>query len=213
MKRYTSIAISALFVLIQSAAPVASAQEIEIKYNHQVLNNSSKDILVYIQEQVIKETLLEQQARHKKELLAKQEAEIKVQNDNYRAVENRINELKKYVNKTYYVFSGATPEGWDCSGMTMWFYQGLGVEIPHRAHEQLFVGTKVSNPQIGDLVLMDYWKNGKIDHAAIYIGNGAMIHSGFGKGDKTEIVENFAEVENAKITYIRVLNMPSTRRD
>lgn len=187
MKRYAGLAILTLLISIHPATSTAVNNTTTSKYVD--TSNSEKALLRHIEQTV------------------KQEKELERLNDNYKMIYKRVQELKKHVGKTYYVFSGSTPKGWDCSGLTKWFYEGLGVEIPHSAHKQLFVGEKVTEPQIGDIVLMDYWKNGKIDHAAIYAGDGAMIHSGFEKGDKTEFVKNFASIKEAKITYIRLFDI------
>jgi hypothetical protein len=42
-------------------------------------------------------------------------------------VDKAIDKLSTHVNKTWYVFSGSSPSGWDCSGLTLWFYEQLGV--------------------------------------------------------------------------------------
>ncbi len=185
MKRYAGLAILTLLISIQSATSAAVVKEYKPTVSSISSEQEHKNLVRHI----------------------KQAAEEKRLTDNYEKITNRIKELKKHVGKTYYVFSGSSPRGWDCSGLTRWFYEGLDVEIPHSAHKQLFVGEKVTTPQIGDIVLMDYWKNGKIDHAAIYVGDGAMIHSGFEKGDRTELVKNFASIKEAKITYIRLFDI------
>ena len=88
-----------------------------------------------------------------------------------------IKKLNRHVNKTWYVFSGATPRGWDCSGLTMWFYEQLDVQLEHRASVQDDAGTKTNNPKPGDLVVFHY--KGKTDayHVGIYVGDGKMIHA------------------------------------
>ena len=189
MKRYAGLAILTLLISIQSASQLATANVVVTEKSKVVVQTNDKALLRHIEQ------------------TTKQQREEKRLNDNYKKIEKRIKELKKYVGKTYYVFSGSSPRGWDCSGLTRWFYEGLEVEVPHSAHQQLFVGRQVTEPQIGDIVLMDYWKNGKIDHAAIYIGDGDMIHAGFEKGDRTELVRDFASIKEAKITYVRLFDI------
>jgi cell wall-associated NlpC family hydrolase len=92
-------------------------------------------------------------------------------------VKQAIGKLKKTVNKTWYVFSGATPRGWDCSGLTMWFYQQLGIELEHRASRQDTSGIKVADPKPGDLVVFHYNGNKDAYHVGVYVGNGKMIHA------------------------------------
>ncbi len=91
---------------------------------------------------------------------------------------------KQYLG-TRYVYGGASPSGFDCSGFTMYVYSQFGYSLPHSATSQWQsgMGTKVSSIselQPGDLVFFnDPSRNaGKAcSHAGIYIGNGQFIHS------------------------------------
>lgn len=84
-----------------------------------------------------------------------------------------------------YVYGGASPSGFDCSGFTMYIYQQFGYSLPHTAtgQWQSGLGTRIwgiSALQPGDLVFFnDPARNaGKAcSHAGIYIGNGQFIHS------------------------------------
>ena len=86
---------------------------------------------------------------------------------------------------TRYVYGGASPSGFDCSGFTMYIYQQHGYSLPHTAtgQWQSGLGTKVWSIgalQPGDLVFFnDPARNaGKAcSHAGIYIGDGQFIHS------------------------------------
>lgn len=94
--------------------------------------------------------------------------------------------LKKTVGKTWYVFSGNTPNGWDCSGLTMWFYEQLNISLEHRASKQQNVGIATKNPKPGDIVVFKYKGYKFAYHVGIYIGNGQMIHAPR-KGEATRI--------------------------
>jgi len=116
-----------------------------------------------------------------------------------------VKALKKRIGKTWYVFSGSTPSGWDCSGMTRWAYAQIGVDIPHSANKQAASGVKVSAPAIGDLVLFGYKGTNTYFHASIYIGNGKVIHAGFKKGQTTSVLDlQSASVKNTKMKFVRV---------
>ena len=86
---------------------------------------------------------------------------------------------------TRYVYGGASPSGFDCSGFTMYIYGQMGYSLPHSATSQWQsgLGTKVwsiSALQPGDLVFFnDPSRNaGKAcSHVGIYIGDGKHIHS------------------------------------
>ena len=91
---------------------------------------------------------------------------------------------KQYLG-TGYVYGGASPSGFDCSGYTMYVYGQHGYSLPHTAtgQWQSGLGTRVysiSELQPGDLVFFnDPSRNaGKAcSHVGIYVGNGKHIHS------------------------------------
>lgn len=107
---------------------------------------------------------------------------------NTKKVNTVISQLKGRVHKTRYVFSGATPSGWDCSGLVMWAYEQLGVNLEHRASKQQSAGTQVESPKAGDIVVFTYNGSKSAYHTGIYLGPDTMIHAGGGKGDSTSIV-------------------------
>jgi len=120
-------------------------------------------------------------------------------------VESAIKSLKSHVGKTWYVFSGNTPSGWDCSGMTMWFYGQLGFNLEHRASKQENAGVRVTDPKPGDLVVFKYKGYNSAYHVGVYIGNGKMIHAPR-KGEVTRIesVKQFGG-NYSKISYFRFI--------
>jgi cell wall-associated NlpC family hydrolase len=75
---------------------------------------------------------------------------------------------------TPYVWGGASPAGFDCSGFVMYVYAQVGVSLPHNAAAQYGYGTPVSKDQLqpGDLVFFD-----GLGHEGIYVGGGSFIHS------------------------------------
>ena len=91
---------------------------------------------------------------------------------------------KQYLG-TGYVYGGASPRGFDCSGFTMYVYSQHGYSLPHSAPSQWQsgLGTRgysISELQPGDLVFFnDPSRNaGKAcSHAGIYTGDGQFIHS------------------------------------
>lgn len=156
-----------------------------------------------------KQTLLEEQAaKAAAEKLAKQKIRQQ-QFENQRAIAKRISEIKQHSNKTWYVFSGSTPRGWDCSGLVVWFYEGLGKELPHSASKQGLLKPKVSNPLPGDIVVFRHRGYTNYHHSAIYLGDNMVIHSGFGKGDRTEIISlDDQSFNDTDFKFIRLLELP-----
>jgi peptidoglycan DL-endopeptidase CwlO len=75
---------------------------------------------------------------------------------------------------TPYVWGGASPGGFDCSGFILYVYAQVGVSLPHYAASQYNYGVPVSRDQLepGDLVFFD-----GLGHNGIYIGGGQFIHA------------------------------------
>jgi len=73
-----------------------------------------------------------------------------------------------------YVWGGASPSGFDCSGLVMYAYAQMGVSLPHYTGAQWNVGVPVARNDLqpGDLVFFD-----GLGHAGIYVGGGNFIHA------------------------------------
>ena len=73
-----------------------------------------------------------------------------------------------------YVWGGASPSGFDCSGFIMFVFGQIGVSLPHHAASQYNAGSPVSREALeaGDLVFFD-----GLGHAGIYIGGDQFIHA------------------------------------
>ena len=73
-----------------------------------------------------------------------------------------------------YVWAGANPTGFDCSGLVQYVFAQMGISLPHNAAAQFHDSAAVSVPrnqlEPGDLVFF----NG-LDHVGIYIGNGDFV--------------------------------------
>ena len=140
--------------------------------------------------------------------LAKKKLLLQVQNTNATNIRKTVGALKKRVGRTWYVFSGSTPSGWDCSGLVMWAYQQMGVELEHRASLQQKAGTLVTDPKIGDIVAFTYKNSKSAYHVGIYIGSGKMVHARQ-KGQAT-VIESVTEFAGkySKVTYTRILDTP-----
>ena len=71
-----------------------------------------------------------------------------------------------------YVYGGATPAGFDCSGLVKYVYAQFGISLPHSSAGQGAAGTQISESQAvpGDLVVMP-------GHIGFYAGNGMILHA------------------------------------
>ena len=74
-----------------------------------------------------------------------------------------------------YRYGGSSPAGFDCSGLVLYVYGQLGINLPRTASAQYGATRRVSRSmaQPGDLVF--FFSGGGISHVGIYIGNGMMI--------------------------------------
>ena len=75
-----------------------------------------------------------------------------------------------------YVWGGASPAGFDCSGLVMYVFAQLGISLPHNAAMQFTYCTPVprADLQAGDLVFYGS-SAATIYHVGIYVGNDTMI--------------------------------------
>ena len=78
-----------------------------------------------------------------------------------------------------YVYGGTSlTKGVDCSGFTMAVYKHFGISLPHHSGSQAREGTKITADQLqpGDLIFYAD-SSGTINHVALYIGGGQVIHA------------------------------------
>jgi cell wall-associated NlpC family hydrolase len=73
---------------------------------------------------------------------------------------------------TPYVYGGATPAGFDCSGFIMFVYAQYGISLPHSVPAQGALGTPISaaEAQPGDVIIFD---DGS--HDGFYAGDGMIL--------------------------------------
>ncbi|MGO4534419.1 C40 family peptidase [Leifsonia sp. 2MCAF36] len=76
---------------------------------------------------------------------------------------------KQYIG-TPYVYGGASPAGFDCSGYVMYVYAQFGINLPHSVSGQAAMGKRISlaDAQPGDIVIMS-------GHDGFYAGNGNIM--------------------------------------
>lgn len=78
-----------------------------------------------------------------------------------------------------YVWGGASPTGFDCSGLVKYVCNSLGIKNVARTSAEQFASSGVfidrSQLQPGDFVY--FQNNGVIHHVGIYIGNNMMVHA------------------------------------
>lgn len=153
-------------------------------------------------------TFLEVAAEQKRTLLEQAAAEQAQRTQNTLDMRKTLKALRKTAGRTWYVFSGVTPQGWDCSGLVYWTYQQLGITLEHSATAQSQAGTRTTNPMPGDIVAFHHGKSKSSFHTGIYLGNGKFIHA-YRHGMRT-VIDSVEEVSegngNAKVTYTRIID-------
>jgi cell wall-associated NlpC family hydrolase len=84
-----------------------------------------------------------------------------------------VNYAKRFLG-TPYRWGGASPGGFDCSGLTSYVYGKFGVRMPHYTRAQYAAYRKVARTSLkpGDLVFFS-----NLGHMGIYLGRGRFIHA------------------------------------
>lgn len=123
----------------------------------------------------------------------KQETTTQDQNVAITKGKDIVTYAKKFLGVKY-VYGGASPSGFDCSGFTMYVYKNFGISMRHGAQAQAKLGKNITvdkksskdikqKLQVGDLVFfLDYETMDEIGHCGIYIGDGKFIHASSGYG-------------------------------
>ena len=87
--------------------------------------------------------------------------------------------------------------------MVRWTYKQFGITLPHSANKQGHLGSRVSNPNVGDIVVFAYNGSTNFYHAAIYIGNNKIINANYAYG--TTMIEPLTNYKHSQIRFVRVL--------
>lgn len=72
--------------------------------------------------------------------------------------------------------SGAGTVGFDCSGLVLYSFAGVGIKLPHYSGAQYNLGRKIPSAQMrrGDVI---FYGPGGSQHVTIYLGNGQMLEA------------------------------------
>ena len=126
-----------------------------------------------------------QEAKAEAEVIAQErlEAEAAAEEAARKAEEERLAKRQEIVDFALqfvgnpYVYGGTSlTNGADCSGFVMSVFAQFGYELPRVAAAQCAASEKkdVSSIEVGDLV---FYGDGGIDHVALYIGDGKIVHA------------------------------------
>jgi cell wall-associated NlpC family hydrolase len=90
-----------------------------------------------------------------------------------------VDEAMKYLGVNY-VWGGASPTGFDCSGLVQYVFNKFGYELPRISYAQARVGKQIDpmKAQAGDLIAWDNsTRNAGADHIAIALGGGWILEA------------------------------------
>ena len=78
-----------------------------------------------------------------------------------------------------YIWGGAGPDGYDCSGLVMFAWGQAGVGLAHGSIAQYYETTRISQSQLepGDLVFYSPPGDPPLGHVAMYIGAGQVVEA------------------------------------
>ena len=89
-----------------------------------------------------------------------------------------VNYAMKFLGNPYVWGGTSLTRGADCSGFTMSVMKNFGISLPHYSGSQANSGKRIKSSQMkpGDLIFYGS-SRGRINHVAMYIGNGQIIHA------------------------------------
>jgi cell wall-associated NlpC family hydrolase len=72
--------------------------------------------------------------------------------------------------------SGSGITGFDCSGLVLYSFAGVGIKLPHYSGSQYNLGRKIPASQMrrGDVI---FYGPGGSQHVTIYLGQGQMLEA------------------------------------
>jgi cell wall-associated NlpC family hydrolase len=74
-----------------------------------------------------------------------------------------------------YVYGAAGPGSFDCSGLMLWAYAKVGMNLPHYTGAQYNLGNRVSRSQVRPGDILFFYPD--LGHNGMYIGNDKMVHA------------------------------------
>ena len=100
-----------------------------------------------------------------------------------------VQEARRHLGAPYQL-GGADPRGFDCSGLTYYVYNRLGLELPRSSAKQAKAGRRIRRNRLraGDLVFFTTGRGREITHVGIYLGGRKFIHAP-GRGKTVTISE------------------------
>jgi hypothetical protein len=119
-----------------------------------------------------------------------------------------------------YVWGAEGPDSFDCSGLTQYVYQEVGIDLPRRAINQSQVGYPVgSQLRRGDLIFFSTdTRSSEVTHVGIYEGAGMMIDASkrYGRVRRDDLTDSYWAnrfLYARRVTSLRVARSRTDPRD
>ncbi|MBQ8625741.1 MAG: C40 family peptidase [Agathobacter sp.] len=111
-----------------------------------------------------------------------------------------VNYALQFVGNKYVWGGNSLTKGVDCSGFTKQVYKKFGITLPRTSYTQPKAGKKIKASQAKPGDLFFYGDSDGINHVAIYIGNGKVVHAA-NKRDGIKISKAFYRDPICVVTY------------
>jgi hypothetical protein len=76
-----------------------------------------------------------------------------------------------------YVFGGASPGGFDCSGFVRYVLSMVHLPLPRTARQQALTGVAIGRDRLMPGDLLTFGKGPGVSHVGIYLGDGRFAHA------------------------------------
>ncbi len=76
-----------------------------------------------------------------------------------------------------YRYGGASPQGFDCSGLVYYAYHKAGYKVPRTSQLQYRDSLPVKKTHMREGDLLFFRIEGKVSHVGVYLGNNQFIHA------------------------------------
>jgi cell wall-associated NlpC family hydrolase len=97
-------------------------------------------------------------------------------------IEQRLPEIISFtkaamLEPNYYLWGGTVGPNYDCSGLIQTAFAASGIWIPRDSYQQAAFSKRVNRDQLAPGDLIFFAKQKRVDHVALYLGDGYYIHS------------------------------------
>lgn len=112
-----------------------------------------------------------------KEAESKEEEEARLAAEYANIRQELIDYAQQFVGNPYVWGGTSLTNGADCSGFVMSVYQHFGYDLPRTSREQAAGAEAISEEEMQPGDLLFYGGSSSINHVAIYIGDGQIVHA------------------------------------